>query len=315
MWRRGVRRDKVAAAQAALQKQLFWLQPSCREPLLQARQLCLEAESLQLHALEPGEALGLLEFRERQAARQQACQEALQEFGASMVQQARLACQACLDQLELQLEQLHSQEVVTAATMGRRASATNRFSGHDSSSPAQPAPQCGARARASSTAVMDFTYAKIAARRSERKRLFSLVKLLELQMCDSLHALLMAAFGRALGLLQLAAGGYAGAEQRPLFSLELQLQREAGVEGGEGWQLALVPAPREFYGALAQALRESADAVCAVPMLAEHEQLQVSAAGVSGGNTEQRCTCAEDRVAGSTRQEPTRPPAQLLRAA
>jgi hypothetical protein len=282
IWRRSVRRDKFAAAQAALQRQLFWLQPSCREPLLQARRLCLEAEGLQLHALEQGQAaLGLREFCKRQAGRQQACQEALQEFGAGMVQQARLACQACLDQLELQLEQLHSQELVTATTIGRRASATNHFPGHGQGATAAGSAHSAQQGghSAGSTPAMDFTYAKMAARRSERRRLFSLVKLLELQMCDSLHALLMAAFGRALGLLQLAAGGYAGAEQRPLFSLELQLQRAAGEEGDGGWQLALVPATHEFYGAMTQALRESADAVCAVPMLAEHQRLQVGAAG------------------------------------
>jgi hypothetical protein len=269
VWRRGVRRNKFAASQAVLQRQLLPLQPPCRAALLQARQLCLDVEALQLHALEQGQALTLRELRERQAVRQQACQLALQEFGQQMVQQARQACQACLDQLELQLQELHSQDTVTATSMGRRMSATSRLPGQGGGGGSQ---------------ALDFTYAKIAARRSERRRLFSLVKLLELQMCDSLHALLMAAFGRALGLLQLAAGGYAGAEQRPLFSLELHLQQQqAGPAGPGAWQLELVPAIGDFFGTLSLSLRESADAVCAVPMLAANAQLQVCRGGGGKG--------------------------------
>lgn len=284
IWRRGVRSDKVAAAKAALQQQLFMLQPGCQQALLAARQLCLGVEELQLHAFEAGQLLTLPEYAERQAARQQACVQALSDFNERLEGQAQAACEHALHRLEQQLDLLTQEDLSPGASRTRRASLVN----------VGKTGQAGAGSRAFSAGakpagpVLDFTYAKLAARRSERRRLFNLVKLLDLQMCDSLHALLMGASGRTLRLLQEAsssAGSESATAGAPLFSLQLHLQQEEGC----GCELALVPATSQYLGAVVAGVRDSTDLVCAVPLLSKSEKLQVS--WMQADSSSSSCCC------------------------
>ena len=53
-WKSAIDGTKLAAAKAALNKQLFMLSPVFQQPLQQFHSLCHELSSMRLHSIQPG---------------------------------------------------------------------------------------------------------------------------------------------------------------------------------------------------------------------------------------------------------------------
>jgi hypothetical protein len=103
LWHKAVRESKTARCMRALQKNLFKLDPTFQQALLQFNDLCLTVERKQLVLKEITVAQELPVYLATQQAHLAICQEELSEVAKAALACITTACKASLWQLERDL--------------------------------------------------------------------------------------------------------------------------------------------------------------------------------------------------------------------
>eukprot|EP00879_Flechtneria_rotunda_P011718 GHRR01012239.1.p1 GENE.GHRR01012239.1~~GHRR01012239.1.p1 ORF type:complete len:1535 (+),score=570.67 GHRR01012239.1:286-4605(+) len=215
VWRKAVHSIKFKGSADYLVKNLFMLQPVLQEAFLSVRASCLEVERQQLACTVPGQPSTLQQFTEQHAACLQDIQQQLQAVCTEAANTAQSACERSLAALQQQLTG-PSTAAATAAAAARRSSAggsenhrrlstgggdSDRKAGNNTST-ASAARQVLPGAALEGVHLANDSFALQAAKRTEKRRLSSFVRLLDLMMADSVHSMVVAALQRMLWCLQ-----------------------------------------------------------------------------------------------------------------
>jgi hypothetical protein len=100
VWRDSVRYGKMRKCGKALQKNLFWMDPTFQTALLEIRGMCMELKTHKLLNFSPGVLYTLEQFDESQNAQRAKITQELQDFWARAIEVVRCACVQTLESLE-----------------------------------------------------------------------------------------------------------------------------------------------------------------------------------------------------------------------
>ena len=183
-WKRFVCKRKQRFARAALEKQLFLLNPIFQRSLKRLRELCYSLSVLRLQDMKRGTLYTLEEFIRKQHERHEAVRATLSEFSAGTAATVHEACEQAMKQLE--------ERLFGRTSGGEDDAAAAAAAGHRAATPGH-ALKLGATLHkpGEGDANNQFSYAITAARRSEQRRLLNYIRLADYMVCDTLHVLLV----------------------------------------------------------------------------------------------------------------------------
>eukprot|EP00899_Mesostigma_viride_P007437 jgi/Mesvir1/16695/Mv15092-RA.1 len=189
LWRRAVRRTKLARARTQLEKNLFSLNPIFQVSMGRVRQLCFGLSCVRLHQLVTGLMYSLRDFLAAQHEQQDNVSQQLASFAADTLAAVKSACLSALDQLEQRLNDFYNKGDEGADLIGGGTGTLAGSGGGVGRATARPSILAAAVKKANDEDNYAFTIA--AASRSEQRKLLCYVKMCDYMICDTLHGLLV----------------------------------------------------------------------------------------------------------------------------
>ena len=175
VWRDSVRYGKMKKAAKALEKKLFWMNPTFQKALNEIRSMCIDLAGFKLLSFEPGVLYTLDDFLANQQAQGEIVADHLQEFWGDALQVVQDACAETLESLEEKL-------------FGGGTEAVTADSGREKSSP---------RAE-------NFRYTVMASKRVVQQRIFYFLRLCDYVIFNTLQTMVVDSVTNLLDNLKLA---------------------------------------------------------------------------------------------------------------
>jgi len=201
VWRDSVRYGKMRKCSKVLQKDLFCLNPSFQDALLQIRGMCMDLKKIKLLNFEPGILYTLENFFHSQQAQRSNIIGQLSDFWVAVIDVARGACVETLESLE---EGLFGKSDVMESADGKDGGQQ-------------------------STQADSFRYTVMASKRVVQQRLFYFLRLADYIIFSTLHEMVVESVTELLDSLY-TASREADAEKKRQDEIELALKNGTAPE-------------------------------------------------------------------------------------
>ena len=215
VWRDSVRYGKMKKSAKALQKNLFWMNPTFQAALLQIKSMCMELKKLQLLKFSPGVLYTLEQFYESQKAQRNMITQELQEFWVHAVDVVRAACHDTLESLEEDLFGGRGGADAGVETDKEQNRAENfRYTGWPLS--CYPALCGGPDLDVPSSPILSnvcFICAVMASKRVAQKRIYFFLRLCDYVIFNTLHSMVVESVTELLDELNMASQASQAAEE------------------------------------------------------------------------------------------------------